>query len=251
MPPPDALVAVLPLTVLFVTVSVQPLQKMPPPELLVLLPLTVLFVNVTVLLSKMPPPKPAVLPLTVLLVNVSVEVTPLTMPPPAAPLAAVLPLTVEFVTTKLQKAPIPPPPPGASAPVIVRPLMVSEPVAGARDHPRTGGGTGGVRVARTLHREGTCAPPRPTVIRTADPVAEGDGPHTRRDDDHHVIRLSNATRVGIDKRLAQRARSGVVVVEHRDRRQRTRRGHPHCHQRARRQQHTGQNPAQPPHAARR
>ena len=140
--PPGAL-ALLPLTVLFVSVTTSPGAelRMPPNASLgvpvVLFPLTVLFVSVTVLPQQrfaMPPTTvskgtfaPAVFPLTVLLARVKLAPCSFRMPPATLrndATVALFPLIVLFVSASVPSFKIPP----ASGPlprVIVRSLIAT------------------------------------------------------------------------------------------------------------------------------
>ena len=122
IPPPNDL-ALFPLTVLLIRVSVAPLElEMPPPSWPALFPLTVLLVSVNVppsLFVIPPPPKPELFPVTALLVSVNVPV--LRMPPPTT--LAVLPLTVLLDNVTVPSLRMPPPLPRTLFPLTV--LLVS------------------------------------------------------------------------------------------------------------------------------
>src|SRR5262245_38710755 len=106
--PPPLVPAELPLTVLFVRVSVPPPTpplRTPPPLVPAELPLTVLFVRCTVVLSAlMPPPLPEeLLRRTVLLLTVRLFSKPPTWtPPPSTPAA----LRAKMVRTRVTLVPV-------------------------------------------------------------------------------------------------------------------------------------------------
>src|SRR5215510_9145647 len=129
MPPPSK--AVLPDSVLLVTVSRPARFKMPPPSLTARLPDRVLFVIVSVPKFAMPPPSLAELPDRVLLVIVSVP-PKLPMPPPSpgtppTPMAE-LPDTVLLVTVSVPPSLRMPPPLGAELRDRVLLVIVSVPL---------------------------------------------------------------------------------------------------------------------------